>query len=225
MKRTLYTRCAKRALDLAVAVPALAVAAPVIGALALGVRKQMGSPVFFRQERPGLGGRPFFILKFRTMSNARDERGALLPDRERLTPLGRFMRDHSLDELPQLWSVLRGDMSLVGPRPLLMKYLERYSPEQARRHEARPGITGWTQVNGRNTLSWEEKFLYDVWYVDHVCLALDLKILALTALKMLRSEGISAAGHATMPEFQGTQNERDAFRTGAATMQRPGARR
>lgn len=207
MKRTLYTRYLKRALDLAVAVPALTVAAPVIGVLALGVHRQMGSPVFFKQERPGQNGRPFKILKFRTMTDARDEHGALLPDRERLTALGRFMRDHSLDELPQLWSVVRGDMSLVGPRPLLMKYRERYTAEQARRHEVKPGITGWTQVNGRNTLSWEQKFSYDTWYVDHVGLALDLKILALTALKVMRPEGIAAAGHATMPEFQGTRGE------------------
>ena len=199
-----YSRVTKRVVDLAVAVPALAVAGPIIGALALGVRNTMGSPVFFRQERPGRHGKPFSILKFRTMTNARNERGELLPDHERLTPLGRFMREHSLDELPQLWSVLKGDMSLVGPRPLLMQYLGRYSPEQARRHDVKPGITGWAQVNGRNALSWEEKFALDVWYVEHVSLALDVKILAMTALKVLRRDGISAQGHVTMPEFMGS---------------------
>jgi lipopolysaccharide/colanic/teichoic acid biosynthesis glycosyltransferase len=210
LKRTFYARCVKRLVDLAVAVPVLVAAAPVIGALAVGVRNQMGAPVFFRQQRPGLGGRPFSILKFRTMTNERDARGELLPDAERLTSLGRFIRDHSLDELPQLWCVVRGDMSLVGPRPLLMKYLERYSIEQARRHEVKPGITGLAQVNGRNALSWEEKFAYDVWYVDHLDFALDLKILARTAVAAFRSKDVAAAGHATMPDFQGTRREPDA---------------
>jgi lipopolysaccharide/colanic/teichoic acid biosynthesis glycosyltransferase len=152
-------------------------------------------------------GRPFVLYKFRTMTNARDAEGNLLPDAERLTAVGRFLRASSLDELPALLNVLKGDMSLVGPRPLLMEYLERYSPEQARRHEVKPGITGWAQINGRNALTWEEKFNYDLWYVDHVSLWLDLKILALSVWKVLKGEGISARGYATMPEFNGSSQE------------------
>ncbi|HUP23793.1 MAG TPA: sugar transferase [Thermoanaerobaculia bacterium] len=193
----------KRALDLSLAVPALILLSPVLAGLALIVRWGIGSPVLFRQERPGLGGRPFTMLKFRTMTDARDEQGELLSDEARLEAIGSFLRRASLDELPALWCVVRGDMSLVGPRPLLMQYLERYSPEQARRHEVKPGITGWAQVNGRNAISWEQKFACDVWYVDHRSLWLDLKILALTVWKVVRGEGVTAAGHATMPEFRG----------------------
>ena len=167
------------------------------------VRRKLGSPVFFTQMRPGLQGQPFLMVKFRTMTDARGPDGALLPDADRLTPFGRFLRATSLDELPELWNVLKGDMSLVGPRPLLMEYLPLYSPEQARRHAVRPGVTGWAQVNGRNTLSWDDKFKLDVWYVDHRSLWLDLKILWLTARKVLAREGISAAGEATMGKFTG----------------------
>lgn len=168
------------------------------------VRRRLGSPVFFRQQRPGLGGRPFEMLKFRTMTDEKGADGQLLPDAQRLTPFGRMLRSTSLDELPELWNVLRGDMSLVGPRPLLMEYLPLYSPEQARRHEVRPGITGWAQINGRNAISWEQKFALDVWYVDHPSLLLDLRILWLTARKVLVRDGISAAGEATMPKFTGS---------------------
>jgi sugar transferase EpsL len=167
------------------------------------VRKHMGSPIFFRQQRPGLHGKPFYMYKFRTMTSECSEDGCLLPDCDRLTPLGTFLRSTSLDELPELFNVLKGDMSLVGPRPLLMQYLDRYTPEQARRHEVRPGITGWAQVNGRNALSWEEKFELDVWYVDNRTFWLDLKILALTMLKVVRREGISGGGCETMTEFEG----------------------
>jgi lipopolysaccharide/colanic/teichoic acid biosynthesis glycosyltransferase len=195
---------AKRALDLAVGGGALLVLAPVLAATAIAVRRSMGAPVLFRQERPGLGGAPFTVLKFRSMRDARDERGRLLPDAERLTPVGRFLRATSLDELPQLWNVVRGDLSLVGPRPLLMQYLPRYTVEQARRHDVKPGITGWAQVNGRNAISWEQKFALDVWYVDHWSFWLDLKILALTALKVVKRDGIAQQGHVTMPEFMGS---------------------
>ncbi|MEL6477347.1 MAG: sugar transferase [Pseudomonadota bacterium] len=189
----------KRALDLCLAALALAVLAPLLALLAGLVWARMGRPVFFVQERPGLCGRPFRMVKFRTML-AGDA-----PDAERLTPLGQFLRATSLDELPELLNVLRGEMSLVGPRPLLMEYLPLYSPEQARRHEVRPGITGWAQINGRNALSWEEKFALDIWYIDNRTLWLDLKILALTVVKAFRREGISAEGEATMPRFTGSQ--------------------
>ena len=195
----------KRAIDTILALAALISLSPLLLMLALLVRVQLGAPVFFRQQRPGLHAQPFTLLKFRTMTDQRDAAGRLLPDAQRLTRLGRTLRSTSLDELPELLNVLRGDMSLVGPRPLLMEYLSRYNAQQARRHEVRPGITGWAQVNGRNTLSWEDKFALDVWYVDHVSLALDIKILALTVWKVLRREGISAAGEATMGEFIGTQ--------------------
>ncbi len=198
---------AKRALDCVVAASALLVLLPVLLTIAVLVRFRLGRPVLFQQQRPGLGGRPFVMLKFRTMTDARDEQGQLLPDAKRLTPFGRFLRASSLDELPELLNVLRGDMSLVGPRPLLMEYLPLYSQSQARRHEVRPGITGWAQVNGRNALSWEEKFALDVWYVDHVGLILDLKILWLTLSKVLAREGISAQGDATMPRFSGSPPE------------------
>ena len=169
------------------------------------VRRKLGSPVFFTQMRPGLQGKPFLMVKFRTMTDARGPDGALLPDADRLTPFGRFLRATSLDELPELWNVLKGDMSLVGPRPLLMEYLPLYSPEQARRHEVRPGITGWAQVNGRNAIGWEDKFTLDVWYVDHRSLWLDVKILWLTVKKVLVREGISADGEATMGRFTGSK--------------------
>lgn len=191
-------------MDLIVAAIAAVALSPLFVALFLAIRLKLGSPVLFRQIRPGLGGQPFTMYKFRTMLDAVDAQGRPLPDEKRLTRFGRFLRASSLDELPGLFNVLRGDMSLVGPRPLLMQYLPRYTPEQFRRHEVRPGITGWAQVNGRNAISWEEKFRLDVWYVDHQSLWLDMKILALTAWKALRPEGISAAGHATMPEFMGT---------------------
>ena len=171
--------------------------------LAWTIRRSLGTPVFFRQLRPGLHGLPFQMIKFRTMTDARGLSGQLLPDSDRLTPFGRFLRSSSLDELPELWNVLKGDMSLVGPRPLLMEYLPLYSPEQARRHEVRPGITGWAQVNGRNALGWEEKFKLDVWYVDHHSLWLDIKILWLTVRKVLVREGISGNGEATMSKFTG----------------------
>jgi len=164
----------------------------------------MADPVLFRQERPGLHGKPFTIYKFRTMLDLRDEQGNLLPDEQRMPPIGRFLRRTSLDELPELLNVLKGEMSLVGPRPLLMRYLNRYTREQARRHEVKPGITGWSQVNGRNALTWEEKFKLDVWYVDHWNLRLDIKIMGMSLIKVLKREGVSAEGHATMPEFMGT---------------------
>jgi len=164
----------------------------------------MGRPVLFKQMRPGLNGKPFYMYKFRTMTYERDEQGTLLSDELRLTGLGRFLRSTSLDELPELFNILKGDMSLVGPRPLLMQYLDRYTPEQARRHEVKPGITGWAQVNGRNAISWEEKFALDVWYVDNCSLWLDMKILLMTLVKVFKREGISAAGEATMPEFMGS---------------------
>jgi lipopolysaccharide/colanic/teichoic acid biosynthesis glycosyltransferase len=172
--------------------------------IALLVRVNMGPPVFFRQQRPGLCGHPFTLYKFRTMTNARDTQGNLLPDAQRLTPLGRFLRSTSLDELPELINVLRGDMSLVGPRPLLMQYLDRYTSEQMRRHEAKPGMTGWAQVNGRNAITWEEKFALDVWYADHKNLGLDLRIIILTIWKILIREGISQPGCATAEEFWGS---------------------
>ena len=193
----------KRALDVAVTAAALLACAPLILAIALAVRLTLGRPVLFVQERPGRHGVPFRLIKFRTMRHAVDADGRPLPDGERLTRLGRLLRATSLDELPELWNVLRGEMSLVGPRPLLVDYLPLYTPEQARRHEVKPGITGWAQVNGRNALSWEDKFRLDVWYVDNRSLRLDLKILWLTAVKVLRREGISQEGHATAELFRG----------------------
>ncbi|KTT71172.1 sugar transferase [Sphingomonas endophytica] len=197
----------KRALDLLIAGTALIVLSPVIVVVALMVGRTMGRPVLFRQVRPGRDARPFNLVKFRTMRDAIGRDGRPLPDGERLTGFGRTLRATSLDELPQLWNVLRGDMSLVGPRPLLMAYLDRYSPEQARRHDVRPGLTGWAQVRGRNALTWDEKFALDLWYVDHRSLLLDLRILVMTADKVLRRRGISAAGDATMPEFMGTARD------------------
>jgi lipopolysaccharide/colanic/teichoic acid biosynthesis glycosyltransferase len=193
----------KRLFDLIAASLGLLVLALPLLALAWQVRRKLGSPVLFTQVRPGLHGKPFRMVKFRTMTDARDASGALLPDAQRLTPFGRFLRASSLDELPELWNVLRGEMSLVGPRPLLMEYLPLYSPEQARRHEVRPGITGWAQVNGRNAIRWADKFALDIWYVDHRSLWLDVRILWLTIRKVLVRDGISAAGEATMPRFEG----------------------
>jgi lipopolysaccharide/colanic/teichoic acid biosynthesis glycosyltransferase len=193
----------KRAFDLFASVAALVTLSPLIAGIALLVRIFLGSPVLFRQDRPGYKNRPFTCLKFRTMVKKRDANGNLLPDNERLTRLGRLLRSASLDELPQLINVLRGEMSFVGPRPLLMQYLERYTPEQRRRHEARPGITGWAQVNGRNVLSWQQKFELDLWYVDHQSFWLDIRILAITLLQVVQRNGISQSGHATMPEFFG----------------------
>ena len=194
----------KRFFDIVVSILALLVLSPVLAILAFQVRHKLGRPVVFRQTRPGLHERPFAILKFRTMTDDRDADGSLLPDSDRLPPFGRFLRSTSLDELPELWNVLKGDMSLVGPRPLLMEYLELYSDEQARRHEVRPGITGWAQVNGRNALTWEDKFSLDVWYVDNHSLWLDLKILILTIAKVFKREGVSQDGHATMERFEGS---------------------
>lgn len=202
----MYRFCGKRVLDLLAAVLGLILLSPVLAVAALMVRWKLGAPILFRQRRPGRGGQPFMLYKFRTMLESRDEHSHFLPDAERLTPFGRFLRSTSIDELPELLNVLRGDMSLVGPRPLLMQYLDRYTPQQARRHEVRPGITGWAQVNGRNALSWEQKFVLDVWYVDHLSLALDVRIMALTIWKAFRREGISQPGAATAEEFMGQQS-------------------
>ncbi|HEY0325208.1 MAG TPA: sugar transferase [Allosphingosinicella sp.] len=195
---------AKRLLDIVVAALALVIGAPILLIVAVAVLVAMGRPVLFRQQRPGLGGRPFQLLKFRTMLSDAKLGSDVASDARRLTRTGRFLRATSLDELPELWNVLRGDMSLVGPRPLLMQYLGRYTPEQARRHEVRPGLTGWAQVNGRNALSWEEKFALDTWYVDNRSFWLDIKIIVMTALSLFRPSGISADGSATMPEFMGS---------------------
>jgi lipopolysaccharide/colanic/teichoic acid biosynthesis glycosyltransferase len=197
----------KRTIDVTGASIALALASPVIAAVAVAIRLTMGRRVLFRHVRPGRGGQPIEVLKFRTMKDTRDPSGRLLPDQERLTAAGRLLRSLALDELPQLWNVVRGDMSLVGPRPLRTEYLELYTPEQARRHEVLPGITGWAQVNGRNALPWEERFALDVWYVDHWSLGLDLRILLRTPGCVLRRIGVSAPGHATMPDFQGSRTD------------------
>jgi sugar transferase EpsL len=197
----------KRLLDLALTIPGLILLSPLLGAMVLAVRLGLGRPVLFRQVRPGRGGRPFTLLKFRTMTDARDPQGNLLPDADRLTSFGRLLRSFSLDDLPNLINVLRGEMSIVGPRPLLMQYLERYTPEQARRHAVMPGMTGWAQVNGRNALTWEDKFQLDVWYVDHWSLWLDVKILAITLWKVIRREGINQPGQATAEEFLGNEGK------------------
>ena len=196
----------KRLFDVLASAFALVVLFPVIVVVAVLIHRKLGSPVLFRQIRPGLHGKPFEMVKFRTMLDATDKHGNPLPDAERLTPFGQFLRSASLDELPELWNVLKGDMSLVGPRPLLMEYLPLYSPEQARRQEVRPGVTGWAQVNGRNTLSWEDKFKLDVWYVDNRSLWLDIKVLFLTVKKVLVRDGISAEGEATMSKFTGSDS-------------------
>jgi lipopolysaccharide/colanic/teichoic acid biosynthesis glycosyltransferase len=197
----------KRSFDILVSASALVLLAPLLLAIALVVRWRLGGPVLFVQERPGLNGRPFRLVKFRTMIDARRADGTVASDAERLTPIGRLLRSTSLDELPELYNVLVGDMSLVGPRPLLMEYLPLYDAHQRRRHEVRPGITGWAQVNGRNAISWERKFDLDVWYVDNASFALDLKILWLTLWRVLRREGISGAGSATAERFTGSPRE------------------
>jgi sugar transferase EpsL len=193
----------KRFLDLALTISGLLIWTPLMVFISLLVGVYFGTPIIFRQKRPGYHGKPFWVYKFRTMTNAHDEQHNLLPDDQRITRLGRFLRSTSLDELPELFNVLRGEMSWVGPRPLLMQYMERYSSEQARRHEVLPGITGWAQVNGRNALTWEEKFKLDVWYVDHWSFWLDIRILLLTIVKVLRREGINQPGQATAEEFMG----------------------
>jgi len=198
-----YHSWGKRTMDLAVALFALFLLSPLLIVVVIAVLATLGRPVLFRQQRPGLDGKPFWIFKFRTMIESRAANGKLLPDQERLHPVGRILRKLSLDEVPELINVVRGEMSLVGPRPLLMSYIERYSPEQMRRHDAVPGITGWAQVNGRNTLAWQEKFDLDLWYVDHVSLSLDIRILLKTLMLVVTGQGISAPGHATMPQFKG----------------------
>ena len=201
--RTFYRRYLKRALDLALIVLALPLLLPVLAAVALLVRLRLGRPILFSQQRPGLHGVPFTLYKFRTMTDERDAQGVLLPDAERLTSLGRFLRATSLDELPELYNVLRGEMSLVGPRPLLMQYLDRYTPQQAQRHNVLPGLTGLAQVRGRNALTWAHKFMWDLRYVDRASLWMDLKILVKTVLRVIKRDGINHKGEATMPEFQG----------------------
>ncbi len=196
----------KRLFDLLVAIPLILLLLPIVMIVAVLIRWKLGSPVVFKQQRPGLRGKPFYLYKFRTMTDARDSEGKLLPDSIRLTRFGQFLRKYSLDEFLQLLNVIKGDLSLVGPRPLLIDYLPLYTEEQAKRHHVRPGITGWAQVNGRNGISWEEKFRLDVWYVDNQSFLLDLKILALTFMKVLKSEGIQNANHATMPFFEGSMN-------------------
>ena len=196
------THC-KRVFDLILTLPAIIIFLPVYAVVALCVRVLIGSPVIFSQNRPGFGGKPFKLYKFRTMNSAQRKNGELLSDFERLTRFGRFLRLTSLDELPELFNVLKGDMRLVGPRPLLLQYLERYTPEQERRHEVKPGITGWAQINGRNSLNWEEKFKLDVWYVDHQSLWLDVKIIVLTLYKVFKREGINQSAEITMEPFKG----------------------
>ncbi|AZV45330.1 sugar transferase [Peribacillus asahii] len=195
----------KRIFDFVCSLMGLIMLSPVILVTACLICLKLGSPVIFKQQRPGLQGKPFFVYKFRTMTDERDEDGELLPDHVRLTSFGKLLRKLSLDELPQLFNVLKGDISLVGPRPLLMEYLDLYTPEQARRHEVRPGITGWAQVNGRNAISWEEKFNLDVWYVENRSFWLDIKILFMTVLKVFKSEGISQTGHVTIEKFKGSK--------------------
>ena len=205
--RRFYSRGLKRPLDIALCVATLPLTIPILALLALAVRIVIGSPVLFRQQRPGLMGRPFTLVKFRTMRDSIDLQGQQRPDSERIERFGRKLRAFSLDELPQIWNVLRGEMSLIGPRPLLMKYLPKYSARQARRHEVRPGVTGWAQVNGRNEAPWEEKFKLDVWYVENVSFLLDIRIVGLTLRKVISREGISQPGHATAEEFKGTTTE------------------
>lgn len=201
----------KRFFDIVISAIALILLSPIIAIVAWQISRKLGSPVLFRQVRPGLNGTPFTMVKFRTMRDAVDKNGTLLPDSERMTPFGNFLRSTSLDELPELWNVFKGDMSLVGPRPLLMEYLPLYSQEQARRHEARPGVTGWAQINGRNAISWEEKFKLDVWYVGNQSLWLDIKILFLTVKKVFIRDGISAEGEATMSKFTGSSSEKNQY--------------
>lgn len=203
--RQVVSNVAKRTMDVLVAGCALVLTAPLLIVLAALVRYRLGTPVLFRQMRPGKGGSSFEMLKFRTMTDARAADGSLLPDAERLTPFGRWLRSTSLDELPELWNVLKGDMSLVGPRPLLMEYLPLYNEHQWRRHEVKPGITGWAQVNGRNAITWEQKFELDIWYVDHQSLSLDIRILVMTVAKVLKRDGITAEGSASVEKFKGNR--------------------
>ena len=196
----------KRLLDIVVSASALLLLSPLLLYLAYLIRKNLGSPVLFQQIRPAQGGKPFKMIKFRTMRDAVDKQGKPLPDSERLTPFGQKLRASSLDELPELWNVLKGEMSLVGPRPLLMEYLPLYNAQQMRRHEMKPGITGWAQINGRNATTWDERFARDIWYIDHYSFWLDLKILCLTFKKVWQKDGISAAGEATMPKFTGNSD-------------------
>ncbi|MCL6457330.1 MAG: sugar transferase [Gorillibacterium sp.] len=206
-RRLLVTRVPKikkRVFDLIISVPALLLLLPIMGVIALLIRLKLGSPILFKQERPGLHGKPFSVYKFRTMTDALDEDGCLLADADRLTPFGQMLRKYSLDELVQLINVVKGDLSIVGPRPLLIEYMGLYTEEQARRHLVKPGITGWAQVNGRNAISWEERFQLDTWYVDHHSLALDLRILLLTVWRVVRPAGINHSNHATMPLFEGS---------------------
>ena len=201
--RSLYRNYVKRILDVLVSALALVILGPLLLMLAVLVRWRLGSPVLFRQPRPGKSGEPFILVKFRTMSDARDEDGRLLPDAQRLGRFGTFLRSSSLDELPELWNVVTGSMSMVGPRPLLMEYVPLYSKDQSRRHEVRPGLTGWAQVHGRNTVTWEQRFALDIWYVDNISFAVDMKTLALTIGNVLTRRGITAEGDATMPPFGG----------------------
>ncbi len=207
MSSTPTISLSKRIFDLLLTIPGLILISPILLVVTILVRIVHGKPILFTQVRPGFRGELFTVYKFRTMTDQRDENGDLLPDEQRLTTLGRFLRGTSIDELPELFNVLRGEMSLVGPRPLLIQYLERYSPEQARRHDVLPGITGWAQVNGRNALTWGDKFRLDVWYVDNWSLWLDVKILALTLWKVIKREGISQPGHATAEEFMGEERQ------------------
>ncbi|MCG9723797.1 sugar transferase [Vibrio brasiliensis] len=197
----------KRSFDILISLVGLIVLSPILSCLALMIRKKLGSPVLFRQVRPGLNGKPFEMVKFRTMKDAVDLQGNPLPDSERMTPFGDKLRNSSFDEFPELWNVLRGEMSLVGPRPLLMQYLPLYNQEQARRHEAKPGVTGWAQINGRNAISWDDKFALDVWYVDNRTFWLDIKIIFLTIKKVFAKEGISADNHVTIEPFKGNSSE------------------
>lgn len=204
-KPSFYESCIKRLMDLVLSGFALILLSPVLLVTAILVRTKLGSPVIFKQERPGRNGEIFSLYKFRSMTDQKDEAGNLLPDSVRLTGFGKKLRSTSLDELPELWNIFRGDMSIVGPRPLLVKYLPLYNEEQRHRHDVRPGLTGWAQINGRNAISWEEKFKLDCWYVEHISLLLDLKIIFMTALKVFRREGISSETAATMEEFTGTK--------------------
>lgn len=207
IRRSIYQRFVKRILDLLAGFLVLILIWPLLLLIYVLLRIIIGSPVMLRQRRPGLMGKPFAICKFRTMTEQRDANGNLLPDEQRITKVGRILRSFSLDELPEIFNVLKGDMSLIGPRPLMMQYLERYTPEQARRHEVVPGITGWVQINGRNNLSWEEKFELDVWYVDHQSFMLDLRILFITVWKVLSREGISQEGYVAASEFMGSHQK------------------
>jgi len=201
----IYQNAGKRALDLFLGIPLFIFATPLMGVVTILVILRLGKPIIFKQPRPGKDNLPFILYKFRTMAEEYDSSGRLLPDSLRISVVGRFLRKLSLDELPELFNVIKGDMSLVGPRPLLMQYLDRYTPEQARRHEVKPGITGWAQVNGRNAITWQEKFKYDVWYVDNCSLWLDIKIIFMTILKVIKGEGINQPGQATMEEFKGNE--------------------